>query len=104
MPLHSSGPSDNASTTPGEPSPGSFPCALLNPAHPDGRLLGFAGMTRDITARRETEAQLRAAQDALRRNETLSLLGLLVAGVAGGSRGPGVSPGGGGTECSGASW
>ncbi|QRN98399.1 PAS domain S-box protein [Archangium violaceum] len=49
---------------------------------PDGRLRGFAGMTRDITARRETEARLREAQDSLRRNETLSLMGALVAGVA----------------------
>ncbi len=49
---------------------------------PDGRLRGFAGVTRDITARRETEAQLREAQEALRRNETLSRMGALVAGVA----------------------
>lgn len=49
---------------------------------PEGRLVGFAGMTRDITAWRETEAQLREAREALRRNETLSLMGMLVAGVA----------------------
>ena len=41
----------------------------------EGRLLGFAGMTRDITARRELEAQLREAREALRRSETLSLMG-----------------------------
>ncbi|HEX8823914.1 MAG TPA: ATP-binding protein [Archangium sp.] len=50
--------------------------------HPDGRLRGFAGVTRDITARRETEARLREAQEALRRNELLSRMGALVAGVA----------------------
>ena len=48
----------------------------------DGRLLGFTGMMRDITAGRATEAQLREAQEALRRSETLSLMGSLVAGVA----------------------
>jgi PAS domain S-box-containing protein len=53
--------------------------ALRDPA---GQLCGFAKVTRDITARRETEAQLREALDSLRRNETLSLLGTLVAGVA----------------------
>lgn len=50
--------------------------------HADGQLRGFAGVTRDITARLETEARLREAQDALRRNETLSRMGALVAGVA----------------------
>jgi PAS domain S-box-containing protein len=49
---------------------------------PDGRLRGFAAMARDLTARRETELRLREAQDALRRNENLSLMGALVAGVA----------------------
>ncbi|MFL5351755.1 two-component system sensor histidine kinase NtrB [Archangium sp.] len=48
----------------------------------DGRLLGFTGMTRDITARRETEARLCEALESLRRNETLSKMGALVAGVA----------------------
>ncbi|WNG40766.1 PAS domain S-box protein [Archangium minus] len=49
---------------------------------PDGQLRGFAKVTRDITVRRETEARLREALDALRRNEALSLMGTLVAGVA----------------------
>jgi PAS domain S-box-containing protein len=48
----------------------------------EGRLLGFTGMSRDITARRETETRLREALDALRRNEMLSKMGALVAGVA----------------------
>jgi signal transduction histidine kinase len=48
----------------------------------EGELRGFAQVTRDITARRETEAQLREALDSLRRNETMSQLGSLVAGVA----------------------
>ncbi|HZH76711.1 MAG TPA: PAS domain S-box protein, partial [Archangium sp.] len=48
----------------------------------DGQLRGFAGLMRDITARREMEAQLREAQEALRRNELLSRMGALVAGVA----------------------
>jgi PAS domain S-box-containing protein len=49
---------------------------------PDGRLRGFAGVVRDITARRETEVRLREALDSLRRNETLHRMGSLVAGVA----------------------
>jgi PAS domain S-box-containing protein len=49
---------------------------------PEGRLRGFTGMGRDITARRETELQLREARDALRRHEPLSQMGSLVAGVA----------------------
>ncbi len=48
----------------------------------EGELRGFAMVTRDITARRETEARLREALDALRRSETMSQLGSLVAGVA----------------------
>jgi PAS domain S-box-containing protein len=48
----------------------------------EGRLLGFAQVTRDITARRETEAQLREALDSLRRDKAMSQLGALVAGVA----------------------
>ncbi len=48
----------------------------------DGRLRGFAGVTRDITARRETEARLREALELVHRNETLSRMGSLVAGVA----------------------
>lgn len=50
--------------------------------HPDGRLRGFTGLGRDITARRETEVQLAEAREALRRGESLSLMGSLVAGVA----------------------
>ncbi|QRN98398.1 PAS domain S-box protein [Archangium violaceum] len=49
---------------------------------PDGELRGFAKVTRDITARRETEARLREAQESLRRGESLSRMGTLVAGVA----------------------
>jgi PAS domain S-box-containing protein len=48
----------------------------------DGRLRGFSGMARDITARRELEVQLCEAREALRRGESLSLMGSLVAGVA----------------------
>ena len=60
-----------------------YACTTYTPLKTsDGRLRGFAGVTRDITARREMEAQLREAQEALRRNETLSRMGALVAGVA----------------------
>ncbi|HEX8439315.1 two-component system sensor histidine kinase NtrB [Archangium sp.] len=48
----------------------------------EGQLRGFAKVARDITARHETETWLREALDAVRRNETMSQLGSLVAGVA----------------------
>ncbi|WP_257450936.1 two-component system sensor histidine kinase NtrB [Archangium lipolyticum] len=49
---------------------------------PGGELRGFAKLTRDVTARRETEARLHEALESLRRSESLSRVGELLAGVA----------------------
>jgi PAS domain S-box-containing protein len=47
-----------------------------------GKLLGFAKVTRDITERREAEAALRAAQATMIRSQKLEANGQLTGGVA----------------------
>jgi PAS domain S-box-containing protein len=48
----------------------------------DGKLVGFAKVTRDITERRETEAALKAAQATMIRSQKLEAIGQLTGGVA----------------------
>jgi PAS domain S-box-containing protein len=48
----------------------------------DGRVIAFMGVSSDITERKRTEDQARQLQDSLRRAETMSALGAVVAGVA----------------------
>jgi PAS domain S-box-containing protein len=48
----------------------------------DGRLVGFAKVTRDITERREAEAALQAAQATMIRSQKLEAVGQLTGGVA----------------------
>src|ERR1700748_1929691 len=48
----------------------------------DGKLLGFAKVTRDITERREAEAALQAAQATMVRSQKLEAIGQLTGGVA----------------------
>jgi PAS domain S-box-containing protein len=48
----------------------------------DGKLVGFAKVTRDITERREAEAALRAAQATMIRSQKLEAIGQLTGGVA----------------------
>ncbi|WP_049810279.1 hybrid sensor histidine kinase/response regulator [Bradyrhizobium japonicum] len=48
----------------------------------DGKLVGFAKVTRDITERREAEAALQAAQETLIRSQKLEAIGQLTGGVA----------------------
>ncbi|MGX0962355.1 PAS domain S-box-containing protein [Bradyrhizobium japonicum] len=48
----------------------------------DGKLVGFAKVTRDITERREAEAALQAAQATLIRSQKLEAIGQLTGGVA----------------------
>jgi PAS domain S-box-containing protein len=48
----------------------------------DGKLVGFAKVTRDITERREAEAALREAQAAMIRSQKLEAVGQLTGGVA----------------------
>jgi PAS domain S-box-containing protein len=48
----------------------------------DGKLVGFAKVTRDITERREAEAALQAAQATVIRSQKLEAIGQLTGGVA----------------------
>jgi PAS domain S-box-containing protein len=48
----------------------------------DGKLVGFAKVTRDITQRREAEAALQAAQATINRSQKLEAIGQLTGGVA----------------------
>jgi PAS domain S-box-containing protein len=48
----------------------------------DGKLLGFAKVTRDITERREAEAALQTAQATVIRSQKLEAIGQLTGGVA----------------------
>src|SRR6201994_1389799 len=48
----------------------------------DGKLVGFAKITRDITERREAEAALQAAQTNMIRSQKLEAIGQLTGGVA----------------------
>ncbi|WP_426409251.1 PAS domain S-box protein [Bradyrhizobium ganzhouense] len=48
----------------------------------DGKLVGFAKVTRDITERREAEAALQAAQATMLRSQKLEAIGQLTGGIA----------------------
>ena len=48
----------------------------------DGKLIGFAKVTRDITERREAEAALQTAQATMMRSQKLEAIGQLTGGVA----------------------
>ena len=48
----------------------------------DGKLVGFAKVTRDITERREAEAALQAAQATMIRSQKLEAIGQLTGGIA----------------------
>ena len=49
---------------------------------PDGTILGFAKITRDITGRRETERALQEAREALFQSQKMDAIGQLTGGVA----------------------
>jgi PAS domain S-box-containing protein len=48
----------------------------------EGKLIGFAKITRDITERREAEAKLQRAQEQLAQAQTMEALGQLTGGIA----------------------
>jgi PAS domain S-box-containing protein len=48
----------------------------------EGKLIGFAKITRDITERREAEAKLRRAQEQLAQSQKMEALGQLTGGIA----------------------
>src|SRR6201986_2221747 len=55
---------------------------VIDPIHEDGRLIGFAKITRDITERREAELKLEQMQKHLAEAQKLDALGQLTGGVA----------------------
>src|SRR6201996_269222 len=55
---------------------------VIDPIHEDGRLIGFAKITRDITERREAQLQLEQMQKHLAEAQKLDALGQLTGGVA----------------------
>jgi len=55
---------------------------IIDALHENGRLIGFAKITRDITERRETELKLEQIQRQLAESQKLDALGQLTGGVA----------------------
>jgi PAS domain S-box-containing protein len=55
---------------------------VIDPIHEDGRLIGFAKITRDITERRNAELRLEQMQKQLAEAQKLDALGQLTGGVA----------------------
>jgi PAS domain S-box-containing protein len=55
---------------------------VIDPIYEDGKLIGFAKITRDITERRETQLKLEQMQQQLAESQKLDALGQLTGGVA----------------------
>src|SRR5260370_27601032 len=55
---------------------------IIDPIHEDGKLVGFAKITRDITERRETQLKLEQMQNHLAESQKLDALGQLTGGLA----------------------
>ena len=55
---------------------------IIDPIHENGRLIGFAKITRDITERRDAELKLEQMQKHLAESQKLDALGQLTGGVA----------------------
>jgi PAS domain S-box-containing protein len=55
---------------------------IIDPIHEDGKLVGFAKITRDITERREAQLKLEQMQRHLAESQKLDALGQLTGGVA----------------------
>jgi PAS domain S-box-containing protein len=55
---------------------------IIDPLYENGRLIGFAKITRDITERRETQLKLEQMQKQLAESQKLDALGQLTGGVA----------------------
>ncbi len=50
--------------------------------NPDGELMGFAKVTRDLTERREAQQKLEEARDALLQSQKIEAIGQLTGGIA----------------------
>ena len=55
---------------------------VIDPIHEDGKLVGFAKITRDITERREAQLKLEQMQQQLAESQKLEALGQLAGGIA----------------------
>ena len=55
---------------------------VIDPIHEDGKLVGFAKITRDITERREAQLKLEQMQQQFAESQKLDALGQLTGGVA----------------------
>src|SRR6266700_2829256 len=55
---------------------------IIDPIHEDGKLVGFAKITRDITERRETQLKLEQMKNHLAESQKFDALGQLTGGVA----------------------
>jgi PAS domain S-box-containing protein len=55
---------------------------VIDPIHEDGKLVGFAKITRDITERRDAQLRLEQMQKQLAESQKLDALGQLTGGVA----------------------
>jgi PAS domain S-box-containing protein len=55
---------------------------LIDPIREDGRLVGFAKITRDLTERREAQRELEEAREALFQSQKMEAVGQLTGGVA----------------------
>jgi len=55
---------------------------VIDPIHEDGKLVGFAKITRDMTERREAQLKLEQMQKQLAESQKLDALGQLTGGVA----------------------
>ena len=55
---------------------------IIDPIHEDGKLVGFAKITRDITERREAQLKLEQMHQQLAESQKLDALGQLTGGVA----------------------
>jgi PAS domain S-box-containing protein len=55
---------------------------VIDPIHEDGKLVGFAKITRDITERREAQLKLEQMHQQLAESQKLDALGQLTGGVA----------------------
>ncbi|MCA6117245.1 PAS domain S-box protein [Bradyrhizobium sp. WSM 1738] len=55
---------------------------VIDPIHEDGRLVGFAKITRDITERREAQLKLEQMHAQLAESQKLDALGQLTGGIA----------------------
>ncbi|MGY4514291.1 PAS domain S-box-containing protein [Bradyrhizobium sp. USDA 3650] len=55
---------------------------VIDPIYEDGKLVGFAKITRDITERRNTQIKLEAMQKQLAESQKFDALGQLTGGVA----------------------